>query len=260
MDPLTMMLIASAAGTALDVGTRRMNQPKQLPTMNKDQNRIMSQMSKGWGQGGPPPALGQNELYQQGQSLLQQLLSGGPDEQLEAPLMRQYREQIIPQLVAQYGGQSSSGLNNSLAQASQGLMEQLGAMRSQNRNSALGMVQQYAQAPRQQFFDEGSSMLQQQPFNYQQQGPGFGQAFASNMAGGFSNMMGQQLGQKWGQQQEGQNSNAWNQAHDQQWANAGGYNGAARPGDSIVSKYLQSLGQGGVVSGKTGPSANPLLR
>lgn len=66
------------------------------------------------------------------------LLSGDPKvlEQFYAPEMRNFREQIIPDLAEQFagmgsGGMSSSGFRNAGIQAGNSLQERLGAIRAQ---------------------------------------------------------------------------------------------------------------------------------
>lgn len=83
------------------------------------------------------------------QSLMGQL-QGSPQsyEQFEKPLMRQFNEQIVPQLAEGFGGlgaTSSSGAQQAFAGAGTDLMERLGAQRGQLQQGAMERVIQMLQ-------------------------------------------------------------------------------------------------------------------
>lgn len=70
-----------------------------------------------------------------------QLLGGQGDPMREAPLMRQFQEDIIPQLAEQFAGMgsgalSSGGFRTELGRSSTDLAERLGAIRAGLRESA----------------------------------------------------------------------------------------------------------------------------
>lgn len=100
--------------------------------------------------------LGQNPLFGAGQSYLQNLLSGSPEafSAFEAPLKRQFEQETIPGITERFagmgtgaGGLNSSGLQQSLARAGEGLSTNLGALRGQLQMQALPQALGYAQAP-----------------------------------------------------------------------------------------------------------------
>jgi hypothetical protein len=100
-----------------------------------------------------------------GSSFLQRLLA--PDapqamtKDFEAPLMRQFYEEIMPNLAERYAGRdalSSSGFQTTMANAGKGLEEQLGSIKANLINQILGQQLQganvglgYAQMPEQRF-------------------------------------------------------------------------------------------------------------
>lgn len=95
-------------------------------------------------------------LYQQGQSFLGNILGGGQGafEAFQAPQLRQFREQTVPQIANQFagmgtgaGGLNSSGLYNALGQAGQRLQENLGAQQAGLQFQAAGQALPYAQQP-----------------------------------------------------------------------------------------------------------------
>ena len=84
-----------------------------------------------------------NQLLQS----LMGMLQGSPQsyEQFEKPLMRQFNEQIIPQLAEGFGGlgaTSSSGAQNAFAGAGTDLMERLGAQRGQLQQGSMDRILQ----------------------------------------------------------------------------------------------------------------------
>jgi len=84
----------------------------------------------------------------QGLQNLQQLLSGSPEAfaKFEAPLQRQFQEETVPALAERFaglgshGGLSSSGFQQTAAQAGQRLSENLGSMRGQLQMQALNQL------------------------------------------------------------------------------------------------------------------------
>ena len=84
----------------------------------------------------------------QGLQNLQQLLSGSPEAfaKFEAPMQRQFQEQTVPALAERFaglgshGGLSSSGFQQTAAQAGQRMSENLGAMRGQLQMQALNQL------------------------------------------------------------------------------------------------------------------------
>ncbi len=97
------------------------------------------------------PGLGQAQ--NSGLEYIRKLLSGEPGafDEFEAPLMRQYNQEIVPGLAERFAGMGSGGAQNSsafqqtLGQSGQELMERLGALRGNLRNNALGQLQGFTQ-------------------------------------------------------------------------------------------------------------------
>jgi len=109
---------------------------RAFPTMSPQQQALFSQLLSGLG--GP---LGS------GLENLQQILSGSPEafKAFEAPMMRQFNEQIIPGIAERFSGagagaQSSSAFQNALGQAGTGLSERLASMKAGLQQNALGQL------------------------------------------------------------------------------------------------------------------------
>lgn len=127
---------------------------QRLSTLDKPQKRahqaslqqVLQQLQSGQGN------IQQSPLFQQGSSFLQSLLSGSPEATaaFEAPFMRQFHEQTIPQLAERFAGlgaQSSSAFNQALGAAGSGLQEQLAALRGNLGLQAADQGLGYAQQP-----------------------------------------------------------------------------------------------------------------
>ena len=143
---------------------------EKFRTLNTDQKRylndIFSQLK------GQNINLSQSPLYQQGSSYLSNLLSGSPESTaaFEAPIKREFNEQIMPGIAEQFagvGGLRSSGFQQQATQAGAGLAERLQALRSALQMQGAGEALGYAQAPAQQAYGYGSLGLGTQPFGYQ---------------------------------------------------------------------------------------------
>jgi hypothetical protein len=115
---------------------------KQVPTMTGDQQQM-------WQEYFMNNRLEDSPLYQSGANYLQGIL-GGDTEAFEAPLMRQFNEQIIPGIAERYagiGGLSSSGFQQSMGQAGSGLAELLAKLRGELGLEASRQGASYAQLP-----------------------------------------------------------------------------------------------------------------
>lgn len=78
------------------------------------------------------------------------LLSGGQDSAFEAPLMRQFQEDIMPGIAEQFaglgaGGLSSGGFAQEAGRASTDLAERIGSMRAQLRQQGAQGLMGFAQ-------------------------------------------------------------------------------------------------------------------
>jgi hypothetical protein len=109
---------------------------RTTPTTTPQQQALISQLISGLGAGGGLLGTGLGAIGQQ--------LGGGQEfiEQLQAPALRQFQEQIIPGLAERFsaagsGAQGSSAFQQALGQAGAGLSEQLAAQRA-----GLGVQQQ----------------------------------------------------------------------------------------------------------------------
>lgn len=108
---------------------------------------------------------GDQGLYNQASSSLMDLLNPSSDayNKFAAPYMRQFQEEIIPQLAEQYaagahgGALTSSGFGQALGSAGAGLQEKLAALRA-------GLQQE----GRQQAFGQSREAMGYQPFSYYQ--------------------------------------------------------------------------------------------
>jgi hypothetical protein len=123
----------------------RKERVERAPRLTREQQSLLSNLITGGG-------IGQAPLYQAGAGLLQQIL-GGQDTgaaALEAPAMRQFQEEIVPEISERFagmGGLRSGAFPQALGQAGASLAERLAGMRAQRQMGALGPAMQYAQAP-----------------------------------------------------------------------------------------------------------------
>lgn len=119
-----------------------------LSTLNPEQQQLFSQLSQQLMGGQQSPLMGVGTNY------LQNLLSGSPEafQQFEAPIKRQFQEQVIPGIAERFSGlgsgaQSSSAFQQALGQAGSGLSENLAALRGGMQMQALPQALQFAQQP-----------------------------------------------------------------------------------------------------------------
>lgn len=119
---------------------------EQLSTLSPEQQQLWQQLAaaiQGEGAGG---AFGESADY------FRDILSGDSEtqRQLEAPLMRQFEQDIMPGLAEQFAGMGSGGLSSSGfqlagAQAGTDLSERLGAIRAGLRQQAAQGLQGFGQ-------------------------------------------------------------------------------------------------------------------
>lgn len=122
---------------------------KKYDTLTKGQQGLQNQLIGQLGSAGV-----NNPAYGQGLQYLMQLLQGGPEAfaNFEAPIKRQFEEEIIPGIAERFAGlgagsQSSSAFQQALGKAGAGLSENLGALRSSLQMQALPQALQYAFQP-----------------------------------------------------------------------------------------------------------------
>ena len=100
---------------------------KQLPTLTPEQQQLFGQLIGGLG--------GEGGQLGQGMDLLSQLFGGNQQflEQMQAPALRQFEEQIIPGIAERFtgaGAQGSSAFSQALGGAGADLTERLAGQRA----------------------------------------------------------------------------------------------------------------------------------
>lgn len=134
--PLIASLISSAAPALIQkFFPGKEAKTEQIPTMSPEKQQLLKQLFSGIG--------GQGGALEAGLGNITNLLRGEPEafEQFEAPLLRQFQEQIIPGIAERFAGADaleSSGFRQALGQAGAGLTETLGAQRAGLQQSAFG--------------------------------------------------------------------------------------------------------------------------
>lgn len=126
-----------------------MGSDSEMRPYNEDSLQALMSMLNGEGIEG-------NQNFQGGSNFLQQLFGNDPSfwQNFEAPYMQNFNERIAPGIAERFAGMgtgggalSSSGLNNSLAQAGRGLQSDLAAMRGGMQLQGLNANLAYAQQP-----------------------------------------------------------------------------------------------------------------
>jgi|HubBroStandDraft_2_1064218.scaffolds.fasta_scaffold149491_2 hypothetical protein len=126
--PIVAALISAGGTYAANKWGNKAGENEQVSNFTPGQQSALDQALKGFqGGGGIESAL----------RYFQDLLSDNPDamKAFEAPAMRQFNEQIIPNIAERFsgqgaGGQSSGAFQRALGQAGASLSEQLQAMRA----------------------------------------------------------------------------------------------------------------------------------
>lgn len=165
--------LAGAGALSSLFGRGKQPSLKKLPTLNKDQQKLLHHILSGKGMA----STAQNPLYQQGIGYLNQILSQDPQmmKQFEAPYMRQFQEQIVPGLAERFAGMgalNSGAFNQSMAQEAGSLSERLASMRAGLGMDAARMGYNYSQLPYQEQMDRNKLGLGTQAFRYVQD-PGY---------------------------------------------------------------------------------------
>lgn len=117
---------------------------EQVPTMDPQQQQLLQQLLGGLSGGNAGGgAMGSGMNFLQG-------ILGGDTSKFEAPLMRQFNEQIVPGIAERFSGagagaQSSGAFGQQLGAAGAGLSENLGALRGGLQMQALGPLMQMLQ-------------------------------------------------------------------------------------------------------------------
>lgn len=159
----------------------------KLPTMSSQQQKMFKDLFKH-----PDNYLTpiQNQpLYGEGSEYLHKIISQDPEmmKQFEAPMMRQFNEQIVPNVAERFSGvgaRGSSGFNQAMAHEAGSLSERIAAMRANLGLGAAGQALGYAQVPYNQQLAKLQFMLGTPTFGYQATGgtPGAGSGFSTGLA------------------------------------------------------------------------------
>jgi len=196
MDPVTVGITSAlfgGAGSMLGGKSSRWSGTKphmqKFETLDKYQKRNLRQYNKH-----PEVQLQESQYdptYQAGNKYIQDILSQNPEmmQQFEAPYMRQFREQIVPDLAQRFasgGSLSSSAFNQSMGQAASSLSERLAAMRANLGMTAANQALAYSQVPfQQQLANQGLNLNRMQ---LALGTPAFGQAMIPGTEGAGTNL------------------------------------------------------------------------
>ncbi len=156
-----------------------------MDPFNQQALSTLLRMLKGGG------GLQNNPMFQGGSNFLQNLFSNDPNQmqQFQAPYMENFQQNIVPDIANRFAGMgtgasglSSSGFQQTLAQAGRGLQKDLASMRQGMQMQGLPQALQYAQQP----ISNQMTAAQAIPSQYYENPgqPGFFQSFASGAAQG----------------------------------------------------------------------------
>lgn len=185
-------LLPLGLGSAFTPGMNEfmLGSKQKMKPFNKKSQNFLEQMLQGGG-------LKDDPLYGAGSSYIQRILSGDPAAfaEFEAPYKQQFERETIPGIAERFAGMgtgggasSSSGLQNSLAQASKDFSTNLAGLRSGLQMQAAQQGLQYAQSPYMMML-EAARLLPQQYYEIPGQ-PGLIQGAASSFAGGYGQGLG----------------------------------------------------------------------
>lgn len=189
MDPMTMMMLASLAYSAYQ--DYNQDDPNKSTYTDQQQNLINQATNSASGNFGNMD-ITQNPQYKQGNDWLMSMFSD-PNffKSFEAPLMRQFQEQTMPQLENQYaalgtgGGFNSSAFRNQAAREGTNLYEKIAQLRGGMQQNAIPQLFNSAQMPISNQQNLVNTALGFQPNNvYQPPGSSFGN-LASPMIQGY---------------------------------------------------------------------------
>ncbi len=199
--------IAAAAGPALAsiFGNRGQQQSGFSKGQQGGIQGILNTINQIKAGGGGMMNIENNPAYGQGMEWLQSMFND-PEffSKFEAPMMRQFQEQTVPELANRFasmgsgGSTGSTGFRNQLAREGSNLSTNIAALRGGMQQNAIPQLLGYAQQP----FQNVMSMYNQalgQPVNNQYQPPSAGPlggpaaAFSGSYLSGFGQQMGQNM-------------------------------------------------------------------
>lgn len=203
MNPAIIMALASLASSY--IGSQTGSKEKHGSTYGKGAlsliDQIQQQVSGMRNQGN----VTQNQNYQTGQDWLQSMFSD-PEffNKFEAPIRRDYEENVIPDLANRFAGMGSGGalgstaFRNQLGREGSNLSTNLAALRGGMQQNAIPQLQAYSQQPFQNYMQLLG--LGTMPTQNTYQGPTQGTfgGLAAPFAQGAATIWGQQAGQQAG--------------------------------------------------------------
>jgi len=181
---------------------------KKMDPYSKGQRKLLDWLTKSIRKKGKKGIdITRSPLYRAGSEYLQDMLSGDSEayQKFEAPAMRQFYEDILPEIAEKYAGAgagSSSAFGLAATHAGGALSEQLAAMRENLRMQAVPQALGYAQQP----ISNQAALLGQSmnamPYQYTNMpapaGPSAG--FGEQLSGGLAQIGGQVSGTMLGNQ------------------------------------------------------------
>lgn len=150
-----------------------------VSTLNPQQGQLLQQLlSQLLGSPEKPGLSGQAGQY------WQDILSGSPEsfERFQAPYLRAFQEETIPQLAERFGGigaQSSSAFQQALGKAGTGLQEQLASLKEGMRYQTAGNI-----------MDQIQNLLNLQTQAYLPKSQSFLKSLLGGLAGGIGSGIG----------------------------------------------------------------------
>jgi len=205
MDPGTLAMLASVIIPM--IGGMGGKDEKFGSTYNQGQQSGINDLLQKIKGMGNQTDITQGQNYGQGQEWLQGLFNDPQFFQnMEAPAMRQFNEEIIPGVANRFasmgsgGALGSTGFRNQLGRESSNLATNLAANRGQMQQAGVNQSLQYGQQPFSNLMSLYGQAMQPTNNQYQAAQPGF----FGNVAGSFAGGAAQGFGNKWGQNMAGQ--------------------------------------------------------
>lgn len=172
---------------------------KKVDTLNSKQQELLKKYIRSINRDAFD--LSENPTFQAGQSFITDMLNPSSDayKKFEAPYLRQFQEQLVPQLTERYNAydlQKSSGFDQALAHAYTGMQENLAAMKTQNMMAASQGALNYGMAPANLANSMVSQALGTPAYAYQniQGQPGWGQGLMGGLGQGLGTVGGALIG------------------------------------------------------------------
>lgn len=167
-----------------------------LSTLDDIQRQVKNMGNRGTGD------ITQNQNYNQGQNWLNSLFNDPQFfNQFEAPLMRNYEENTIPDLANRFAGMGSggalgsTGFRNQATREAGNLHSNIAALRGGLQQQGVNQGLQYAQQPANNYLQMLQQALTPTQNQYKPPTAGFFGDILSSMSGGLSQGFGNMLGQ-----------------------------------------------------------------